>query len=168
MARTRPSGLSIVDDESAIVSEEIAHIDTRGRINFLPRWRERIPWLAKQNTGDTQALMVFAEPGLISIREWALDGPRIQKRYEELANSPDEDATEALRLIQSRYRRLIILRNERTSLGEAALAHLGLFVRLDFKSFVYASTFPSSLELLSPDLRNARLLAGSAHIDDLP
>lgn len=168
MAHTRPSGLPIVDGDSAIVSEEIAHVDRRGRINFLPRWRQRIPWLVSVVKGDVEALMILVEPGLISIRDWAADGPRIQRRYEELANSPDEDAIEALRLIQSRYRRLIILQNERTSLGEAALVHLGISIGRDIKPFVYVSTFPNSLELLSPALRNARLLAGDARIDDLP
>jgi len=168
MAHTRPSGLPVVEDEKAIVTEEVSHVDGRGRLNFLPRWRGRVSWLSSRPTGAIESLMVFEEPGLISIRDWASDGLAIQKRYEELANSTEDDALEVLRLIQSRYCRLIILEKERTSIGDAALAHLGISFERGNKSIVYVSTFPDLIVLLSPALRNARLLAGDPRMDDLP
>ncbi|TGN78921.1 hypothetical protein EOW77_0028800 [Bradyrhizobium yuanmingense] len=167
MAYTRPSGLPIIDDHAAKVIEEVAHVDERGRINFLPRWRDRIAWLSR-SSGNVEALMIFKEPGLIAICNWLPDGPNIQKRYEELAERSDSEALEALRLIQSRFRRLSIPANDRTSMGDAALVHLGLPFERDKRSSIYVSILPDRIELLSPDLRNSRLLLGSILIDDLP
>jgi hypothetical protein len=64
----RPSGLSLVDDERAAVAVAIAHIEARGRLNILPRWRNRVLWLRPSGDHNTEALMIFAKPGLISLR----------------------------------------------------------------------------------------------------
>jgi hypothetical protein len=163
----RPSGLSIIEDKSATVTLSVAHVEMRGRLNILPRWRQRVGWL-KSKTENVQALMILSEPGLISIRNWEPDGPLIQQRYAEVASSPDEDAGEVLRLIQDRYQRLVIPPHERPSLGDAALAHLGLQVERGTKSVIYVCISLDRIELMSPAFRNSKLLEGHPLIDDLP
>jgi hypothetical protein len=162
----RPSGIPIVEDSSVGVS--IAHVEMRGRLNILPRWRKRVAWLASAGTADAPALMVFAEPGLVSIRDWKPDGPRIEQRFSELAKSTDPDANQALRLIQDRYQRLTIPAADRTSLGDGALAHLGFSVERGRKSLVYVCIFPDRIEIMSPAYRDSKLVEGHPLIDDLP
>jgi hypothetical protein len=88
----RPSGLPIIEDASAAVTVSVTHIEMRGRLNILPRWRKKVQWLLSAEGTDVLALMVFAEPGLISIRAWEPDGPRIQERFAEIASLHDADA----------------------------------------------------------------------------
>jgi len=171
MAQTRPSGIPIVDLEQSPVSQEPATLDVRGRLNFLPRWRERVTWLRtgrRDDPKETEALMIFAEPGLILIRDWQTDGPRIQERYAALSTSVDPDALNAMRLIQDRYQMLRIPAAERASLGDGALAHLGLPLSRGSKSLIYVSLLPTEVRLLSQSYRDARLLESNEYINDLP
>jgi hypothetical protein len=79
----RPSGLPVIEDASATVTVSVAHVEMRGRLNILPRWRQRVGWL-KSETADVQALMVLAEPGLISIGSWEPDGPEFSNDMRKL------------------------------------------------------------------------------------
>jgi hypothetical protein len=168
MALTRPSGYPIVSDSSAIVDEEVAQIDGRGRLYLAPGWTQRIPWWVNSSAGDFSVLMVFVEPGLVSMRDLTTDGPRIAARYSELVDLSNEDAMEALRLIQDRYRRLPIDKERRAHIGDAGLAHLGLSIERGEKSTVYVAIFPSRLDILSPTYRNMKMASGSPWLDDLP
>lgn len=163
----RPSGLPIVDDASSSVILAVAQIEMRGRLNILPRWRQKVEWM-RSEAGDVLALMVLSEPGLISITNWKSDGPRIQHRFAELAQSSDLEASQALLLIQGRYQRLLIPAKDRPSLGDAALAHLGLPIDRGAKSVIYVGVFPNKIELMSSMYRNAKLLEGHPLIEDLP
>lgn len=168
MAETRPSGLPVIPDHSAVVVQEVTEIDERGRLHLLPRWTRRVSWLPLPAKENVDALMVLVKPGYISLRQWKGNGPRIEKRYKEIAKESDVDALEALRLIQDRYKRLTINKERRPHIGDAALAHLGLPITRGMKSTVYVAIFPSQIDILSPAYRNAKLEAGHARIDDLP
>jgi len=147
---------------------EVAHIEMRGRLNILPRWRRRVSWLSSAGEVDVDALMIFVEPGLISIDDWQKDGTRILQRVADLSGSPDADALEVLRLIDDRYQRLTIPAKERSSLGDAALAHLGLPVERGEKSVVCICVFPERIDVMSREFRNLELIEGHPLIDDLP
>jgi hypothetical protein len=162
----RPSGLSVFAEDEAPVIVAVTTVEKRGRLSIAPRWRKRIPWLT--GSGPIEALMTFNEPGLITISDWKKDGPRIQQRFEELSKSDDADALEALRLIQDRFQRLNIPSKERPSLGDAALAHLGLNTERNRKFTIYICVYPDRVELLSHEYRNSKLLEGHPLIDDLP
>jgi hypothetical protein len=164
----RPSGLPIIDDETAAVIVAVAHVEMRGRLNVLPRWRKKVAWLASVGDSDVEALMIFAEPGLISLRDWQIEGPHIQERFAEISISADADAHHALRLIQTRYQRLIIPARDRPSLGDSALAHLGLRVERGRKSVVYVCVFSDHIEIMSPTYRDSKLMEGHPLIEDLP
>ncbi len=168
MAKTRPSGLPLVGGASAAVTQEVAEIDERGRVHLLPRWAERVDWLPLAAKDDVEALMVFLEPGRLSLRCWEIDGPRIMARYEEFAGDPDESGLEVLRLIQDRYGRLLIRKDRRPYLGDAALKHLGLPVVRGTKSTVYVAIFPNRIDLLGATYRTEKLIAGDPRLDDLP
>jgi len=162
----RPSGLPVIADDKAAVIVAVASIEARGRLNFAPRWRERIPWLA--GNGPFEALMTFNEAGLITISEWKKDGARIQQRFEELSKSEDVDAPQALRLIQDRFQRLIIPAKDRPSLGDGALAHLGLSTERNQRFTIYVCIYFDRIELMSQEYRNSMLHEGHPLIDDLP
>jgi hypothetical protein len=164
----RPSGLPIVDDETATVTVTATQIEARGRLNILPRWRRRIAWLGTSKDSDVEALMIFVEPGLVSIRDWKAHSPSILQRYAELSASADTDSIDALRLIQDRYQRLVIPAKDRPSLGDGALAHLGLSIERGKKSIVYVCTFSDRIDVMASDYRNAKLIQSNPLIDDLP
>jgi hypothetical protein len=168
MAETRPSGLPIVSDSSALVTQEVAEIDKRGRLHVLPRWARRIAWLQLPAEQEIHALFVFSEPGRLSLCRWDLDGPEILARYEEISRNPDDSELEVLRLIQDRYNRVVIGKESRVYLGDAALAHLGLPIARGIKSIVYVAIFPNRIDVLGPSYRNAKLEASDARLDDLP
>lgn len=110
--------------------------------------------------------MIFLSPGRISIRDLRTDGPRIQARYEQLAAETDDETLELLRRIQDRYGRLRIPRSRRPSLGDPALAHLGL--ERGQKSMTYVAIFSNSIDVLSPAYRNAKLVTFERQLEDLP
>ena len=168
MAETRPSGLPVISDDDATVIQEVAEIDERRRLHLLPRWAKRTDWLPVPAKGTVNALMTFVEPGLLSLRDWKVDGPRIVERYKEVSEEPGETAFETLRLIQDRYRRLPISIERRPYLGEAALAHLGIPLTRGMKSVVYVAVSSDRIDLLGPIYRNSKLIAGDLRIDDLP
>ena len=125
-------------------------------------------WLATQTNGETEALMIFDEPGLISIRSWHPLGPEIRQRFAELRKSTDPDAEEARRILVDRYQRLIIPAQDRPSLGDGALAHLGLPLDRRSRSVVYVSVFSDRIDVMSTTYRDTKLLEGNVLIDDLP
>lgn len=113
--------------------------------------------------------MILVEPGKIKLAPWEPNGPRIESRYEEIAqNALDESSLETLRLIQDRYVPLSIDEEHRPYLGDAALAHLGLPLERGIKSTVYVVVYPESLAILSTDYRDKMNLLGSNDLDDLP
>jgi hypothetical protein len=164
----RPSGLQIIGGDDAMVAVEVAHVEVRGRLNILPRWRRRVSWLSSGGEADVEALMIFVEPGLISLDDWKKDGSRILQRIADLSGSADADALDALRLIHDRYQRLIIPAKDRPSLGDAALAHLGLPIERGEKSAVYVCVFPERIDIMSREFRNLKLVEGHPLVDDLP
>jgi hypothetical protein len=163
----RPSGLPIVEDASGVIIVSVAHVEARGRLNILPRWRKKVTWLSSKES-DVLALMVFVEPGLVSIRNWEPDDPQIQQRFMELVASSDADAPEAMRLIQDRFQRLVIPTAERPHLGDAALAHLGFQIERGKKSIIYVCVSFDKIELMSQGYRDAKLTEGHPLIADLP
>ncbi|WP_439401838.1 hypothetical protein ACNJYA_00640 [Bradyrhizobium sp. DASA03068] len=149
------------------MSVAVAHIESRGRLNILPRWRSKVSWL-RSASEDVEALMIFSEPGLISIRDWNTHSPSILSRIEELSASSGEDSLEALRLIHDRYQKLVIPFKERPTLCDEALAHLEIDLDNDTKSLVYVCTFPDWIDLMSSGYRKIKLLQGHPLISDLP
>jgi len=166
---SRPSGVSgILDGEDEPIIEEPAHFEERGRFNFFPRWRKQVDWLVPSITRSVEALIVFEEPGLLSIREWAKDGPAIQQRFKDLAASQDEGRLRAMRWIQTRYRRLKLPPRERPCLGDAALVHLGFPTEKTDKLAVYVWLLPDRLEIASPEYRGRLLSHRNSLTEDLP
>jgi len=169
MAETRPSGTPVVPDETSPVLQEVAEINKRGQLHILSRWAKRIAWLPVSAESALEALMVFADPGLVWIRNWEPDGPRIVARYQELMQPEGNIDVEALRQIQDRYGRLLIPKKERRPyLGDAALQHLGLPTARDAKSNVYVLIFSEGIDILSPTYRNAKNIAWHPALDGLP
>ncbi len=166
MAETKPSGIAIVGGPTAIVTQEVAHVNKKGCLNLLPRWTNRLAWFPSPVQDEFEALMVFLEPGRISIRDLQIEGPRIQDRYNQLAREADAETLELLRLIQDRYGRLHIPKSRRPSLGDQALAHLG--IERGQRSTIYAAIFPDSIDLLSAAYRNAKLIVFDEQLDGLP
>jgi hypothetical protein len=166
MAETKPSGIPIVEGPNAIVTQEVSHIDKKGCLNLLPRWTEKLEWFPSPVTEVFDALMVFLEPGYLSIRNLRADEIRIREKYEAIARDDDTEALEFLRRIQDRYGRLRIPASRRPSLGDTALTHLR--VKRGEKTTIYVAIFPHSIEILSVECRDQRLLAITDELNDLP
>lgn len=171
MARTRPSGLPLVPDDEALVLQELAEIDRRGRIDLLPRWAGHVRWLKFPITDQIDALMILEEPGRLSLRSWEPAGPAIQARYKQLAQAADEtdDADlEALRVIQDRYRRLSIPKDHRPALGDAALHHIGLSLKHGLTTNAWVVVSPTRIDILGSTYRDSKNSGGHPALDDLP
>jgi hypothetical protein len=164
MSVTRPSGSSVVPDDGASVVQEVAAIDPRGRFTILPRWLVRVEWLA--GATEIEALLELSEPGRVKLKPLETAGPMIVQMHADLvAQLPDADAREALRLLQDRFRKLPIPKDRRPHLGDAALAHLGLSLSRKESKTVYVAVFTDSIDILSPAYRNEKLLEGSPLLD---
>jgi hypothetical protein len=168
MADTRPSGNNPVSGPDALLIQEVAEIGIRGRLHILPRWAKRAGWLPVPAECEAVALMVLAQPGLISILNWETEGPNIERRYIEIASDVSDVDFEALRAIQDRYAKLYIPKDRRPYLGDAGLQHLGLSTTRNSKSNVYVVVYPGRIEILSSEHRNAKAISGNAKLDDLP
>jgi hypothetical protein len=149
--------LKNIAPDKALVVEEVATIDRRGRFHILTRWTKRLTWFPSKSQ-EVEALMVFKEPGLVSISDWYPDGERIEARYKELSGDPDSG--DALRLIQDRYQKLVITYERRPSLGDATLLHLGYAVHARAEHSIYVAVYPDRIELLSPAYRDEKLMRG--------
>jgi len=165
MAQTRPSGSPIVPADRALVSQEVATVDVRQRLNFLPRWLERAGWTRPQ--GDTEWLfvVVLSEPGLAVVLPWEPEGNRAVARYEELAREDPPDL-QALRRIQDRYQRLVIpaRADSRATLGDGTVMHLA--GRRPAEPFdLYVAIYPNRIDLIHPELRNRWLIADGDVLD---
>jgi hypothetical protein len=132
------------------------------------RWTQRIAWWPTNPTEPFSVLMVFVEPGLLSLRDWATNNARIAERYAELAKLGEEDALEAMRLIQDRYRRLSVDKERRAHMGDAGLAHLGFPLDRGKKFTVYVALFEDRIDVLSANYRDSKLVTASSWIEDLP
>jgi hypothetical protein len=168
MPEFRPSGNPVIPDAEALVTQELAEIDERGRLHLLPRWARRTNWLPLPPAGNLDALVVLAEPGRLSFLSWEPDGPRIVQRYRDLSMTEDGADFEALRMLQDRYRKLSISTDRRPSLGDAALQHLGLPTTRGLRSNVYVVVMPSRIDVLGPTYRNMRNEGGHPALDGLP
>jgi hypothetical protein len=168
MAYTRPSGLPLVPDSDALVTQEIAEIDGKGRFHLLPRWTKRTNWPPFPAAGNFEALMVLTEPGRLSLMPWEPEGSRAMERYRQLSASEDGPDLEALRILQDRYRRLVVPNERRPYLGDAALQHLGLPTRRGRPSNVYVAILPDRIDLLGPSYRDGRNEEGHPSLDGLP
>src|SRR5438105_15747909 len=100
MAKTRPSGTPIVSGPEALVRQEIASVDERGRLNLLLRWQEAAGW--KRPAGPWTLLVVLEDDGVIALLPWEPHGARVVERYSEWKDAAD---MEALRRLQDRYKR---------------------------------------------------------------
>lgn len=167
MAETRPSGTPLIPDSDTPVIQEVAEVNRRGQIHILRRWAVRVGWLPVPAVSSDEALMVFLEPGRLSIQSWEPWAPKIIERFQELEAS-GEFGFESLRLIQDRYARLIIPKERRPYLGDSALQHLGLPTARKEKSNVYVVVGKSQIELLSLSYRDSQNVRGHPELNDLP
>lgn len=168
MADTRPSGLPIVPDAEALITQELSEIDSRGRLHMLPRWTRRMSWLSAPTAEAVLALMILDEPGRLSIVGWEPFGPKIVDRYRELAAVDVGRDNEALRVLLDRYHRLSVPSDRRPSLGDAALQHLGLPTTRGVSSNVYVVVSDDQVTVLAPAYRNSRNEQGHGVLEGLP
>ncbi|WP_374383135.1 hypothetical protein [Dongia sp.] len=166
MSKTKPSANPILHPKDARLLLEIVEIDQRGRVLFFARWGETATWLKNLEVPVDNALVVLEAPGRLSIRSWLPDGPRVLERYQELLSQ--EGDPELLRRILDRYQKIVIRSDRRPYLGDIALTHLGLPIRRQEPTALYAAIFPDRIDLLSVAYRNQELLVGDAQLDDLP
>lgn len=166
MSKTKPSSNPILNPKDARLLLEIVEIDERGRLQILSRWGEITAWLKSLEGPTSDALVVLATPGRLSIRSWLPEGPRVLERYQELLSQ--ESDPELLRRILDRYQKIVIRSDRRPYLGDIALTHLGLPIRRQETTALYAAIFTDRIDLLSVAYRNQELLIGDAQLNDLP
>lgn len=167
MSQTRPSGNPIVPADHALVSQEPATVDVRQRLNFLPRWLERAGWTRPAGTTEWLFVAVLQEPGLAVVLPWEPRGALAVAQFVELEKE-DPPNLEALRQIQDRYQRLVIppKPDTRATLGDSTVMHLA-GRRLAEPFDIYVAIYPGRIDLIHPDLRNARLRASGDGIDGI-
>lgn len=168
MSETRPSGHALVPNEQALVTQELAEIDSRGRLHILPRWMLKAQWPAFPAAGDFEALAVLTVPGRASLMPWKPEGPRIVERYQKITQSSDGPDFEALRMFQDRYIRLALPRDRRLHLGDAVLQHIGLTRRRELPINVYVAVTNGLIDLLGSGYRNRLHREGHPSLDGLP
>ena len=163
MAGGRPSGLELTDDPSPEVSQESGVIDSRGRIR-IPAWiAADLSWLQAKSGGETFALAVLREPGVLKLFDWAQYSPPVLLKRQKLIQQED---LMALRDLEDCYRRISISEERRPTLGEGALTHLGL--PIGQSSAIYIFRIKDVIEIESPTFRDRRLAESGSIFSGLP
>ena len=120
----RPSGTALVPDSTPEIGEEVCTVDTRGRL-LIPSWiANGVAWLGGSPKRTTHsALAVCSSRGAIRLLEWDSNAESVLQRRKDLLERHDLDS---VLLLEYRYRRILIPKDLRISLGAPGTAHLGL------------------------------------------
>jgi DNA-binding transcriptional regulator/RsmH inhibitor MraZ len=168
--RNRPMNVpdkhASVDPAELPQTLEVVEIDDRQRIYIPARLTEGLGWFDK-SLSEVFALMKFDEPGRIFLLSWRESGSMVLAKREALVKAlPNEEAKEALLILDSRYRKVRIERSGRLTLSAIALVHLFGPQKSEPKLFVVGRT--SNLELWSAAFRQRKLLENSVLLNGLP
>lgn len=164
------SSISALDpDHPAPLAQQAAEIDERGRLRIPASFIEATIWLSAKGASG-EALMVLDEPGRIILLPWETEGARVVKRRLELIDlaEHDDSASEDLRLLEDRYKRLQIHKKDlRPTLTNEIKAHLGI-VPFKAEAVVYVLRTKNGLEIWSAKYRDDRLSSREGALYDLP
>jgi hypothetical protein len=148
---------------------DLVQFTTQQRINLPARLLKGLEWLEKpEATGEILALMKLDEPGRLSLLSWRLHSPAVLQRRQELVEraEDEQEALEALILLDDRYFRIQIERTGRLLLPLPALAHL--YGEGAFYHPLYVVRARDRIELWSQTYRNQRISVSSHLLEDLP
>lgn len=120
----RPSGFALIPDSDIDVGEEVAVLDSRGRFS-IPSWLAgSVSWLqGSHKKAPCYALAVCAKPGAIRFMDWEQHSDAVLRRRAALVESGD---FESVLLLEYRYRRVLIPKDLRPTIGAWGAAHLGI------------------------------------------
>jgi len=161
MARGRQADTRL--DAQYPLGQEVIAVDPRGRIRIPTGLTGGIGWLDSRGTAGCLALCVMDAPGTISLLSWEGESPAVVARRRQLETEGDH---ESVRLLDDRYRRLLIPKDLRLTLSLSHLVHLGL--PPNATSAIYVFRMSQGLELVAPSKRDEQLLAAQADFLDLP
>ena len=153
----------VLDPEApGLVGQDITTLDIRGRLRIPWQLAKPIDWL-EPTKKSCYALAIFEDPGRIMLCSWEKESPAVLEKRRDLLR---RDAYADLRLLEDRYRRVLIPRDLRPTLGAGAVMHLGL--RLDVERRVYVVRMANVLEILAPSYRDKQLALASTVFSGLP
>jgi len=167
MATNKFLGILLDPGIQGPVDQDVAEIDQRGRLQIPSRLISSITWLKKRET-SSDALVILDEPGRIRLLSWENESTPILTRRKQLIENSGEssEAVEALRLLEDRYKHLIIPKDSRPTLSKEITMHLG--IPDDAKAQIYIVRVFEALEILSPQYRNGYRKTISEYLSNLP
>ena len=113
---------------------------------MLPTFiQSQVPWLGKLTEG-LQALAIL-EPGVARILPWDPEGPKLLARRSELIGAGGTESERDLRLLESRFKRLVVSKDHRVRLPDEILLHLQVINDIPTKILCYRVA--DTIELLS-------------------
>lgn len=166
MAGRRPKSRPLDPATRGPVVPGVMDLVSRDRGQIPTELASQLKWLEAKSA--TETLIVLAEPGLAKLLPWAPDGPRILARRAELISraAKDEAALDALKTLESRYKRGLIHSDYRMNLPPELTAHLEMPDTPPGRAFCFK--VENHIELMSMAYHNR--LSNEDHTDlaDLP
>lgn len=160
-------GSELDPDSRGVVAQDVSDIDSRGRVRIPTRLVSAVSW-CRNPTSASVALAVYDEPGRIMLLSWEEESAPVLARRRELIEKAKDSHTalDGLRVLEDRYKRLIVPKDFRPTLGAEALMHLDLPIGAE--SRVYILRVLETLEILSPRYRNKQRNANPDILAGLP
>jgi hypothetical protein len=149
---------SFIGTPSSPVRQESVELQTKFRLSF-PSWLAGdLDWFTAP-----YLLGVMAESGRLLVHS-AAELARVEKRYDELAESPSEENLKSIQRLLDRYLKLPAEAGLRITIPSEARLHLSVRPR----DPVYVLRYPTRLEVWSTDYRQANRAEEDSALDDLP
>lgn len=169
MPKSRDTSWLLDPDRPALAMIEVIEFTTDNRINLPARLTDDLEWFEKSNKSvQIVSLMRLDEAGRLSLLSWKEHSAPVLKRREQLLEeaADDEEAFDALLLLEDRYQRITIERTGRLTIPLPARVHL--FIEQPLYRPLYVVRRRFHLEMWSVAYRNQRVTNRAQLIDDLP
>lgn len=149
------------------MAQHLAFFDERGRVRIPSDLADRVPWLRSRKAA-IPSLLILEDHGHARLLCWDTYSHSVLARREKLIEDAESDseALLALQVLEDRYQRLSIPLDLRPTLSNEILLHFGIIDPFDKP--IYVSRVLDTIELLSEEYRNSRLIRSSELLKDLP
>jgi hypothetical protein len=155
----RPSGFDLLPDSDVDVGEDVTVLDSRGRF-LIPSWvATSVSWLqSSQKKVPCYSLAICAKPGAIRLLHWEdHSGPVLQRRKALV----EKGELDSILLLEYRYRRILIPKDFRPTIGASGAAHLG--VNPETTVSLYVGFSRDSISIISQAYREKEIADAEAN-----
>jgi hypothetical protein len=142
----RPPGWLLDPSSACPVDQDLAAVDSRGRLTISARLLNGIPWVG--NKGKSECLLQLEEPGRLSLAGWDETHAEILAVRAQLVASAE---LRTLRRFEDRHRRVQLDAGRQLQLPQIIIVDLGITHE---QRYIYVVRLGTALELWSLKYRD--------------